>query len=85
MNDEILLGIVFAVLIGVVLGLALGGLVVWAISYIGRWLSLELRTAWQNGAYWVADAVDNYDISLEADKANPYRYENRADKTKENE
>jgi NhaP-type Na+/H+ or K+/H+ antiporter len=35
MSDEILLGIVFAVLIGVILGLALGGLVVWAIKYLG--------------------------------------------------
>lgn len=35
-------------------------------------LKRELFFAWQSGAYWVADAIDNYDISLEADKANPY-------------
>jgi hypothetical protein len=38
-------------------------------------LKRELFFAWQSGAYWVSDAIDNYDISLEADKANPYHAE----------
>jgi hypothetical protein len=38
-----------------------------------RWLASLKADAWQDGAYWVADAIGDYPLSIRADENNPYR------------
>lgn len=44
---------------------------------VHRWLAEHDRqvaeNAWQDGAYWVADHIGDYPLSVLADEANPYR------------